>query len=225
MLSDEAIRTQYKVLGLLLRKARTDARRSVDECAGALACDPALISQAEEGETGLTLPQLEVLSHLLGVPLSFFMDGSESLDEGEAAPPPYENIMIVRRKIIGIILRQARLESGQTLDELALRMGLAPEHLARVELGDEQIPLVKLQALADALGISFQEFVAEDVIPLTSQEQSRRDLEQLAHLPSAVREFVLKPINIPYLQIAMNLSEMPAETLRQIASGLLEITY
>ena len=27
------------------------------------------------------------------------------------------------------------------------------------------------------------------------------------------------------LQIALNLSEMPAETLRQFASGLLEITY
>jgi hypothetical protein len=40
-----------------------------------------------------------------------------------------------------------------------------------------------------------------------------------------VRDFVLQPINTPYLQVAMNLSRMPAETLRQIASGLLEITY
>jgi hypothetical protein len=30
---------------------------------------------------------------------------------------------------------------------------------------------------------------------------------------------------MPYLQVAMNLSHMPAEALRQIASGLLEITY
>jgi transcriptional regulator with XRE-family HTH domain len=97
--------------------------------------------------------------------------------------------------------------------------------LARVELGDEQIPLVRLQALADVLGIPFQEFIAEDVIPLTSEERSRRDLQQLGHLSQEVREFILKPINVPYLQVAMNLSQMPAETLRQIASGLLEITY
>ena len=97
--------------------------------------------------------------------------------------------------------------------------------MARVELGDEQISLVRLQALADALGIPFQEFIAQDVIPLTSEERSRRDLQQLGHLPPEVREFILKPINIPYLQVAMNLSQMPAETLRQIASGLLEITY
>jgi transcriptional regulator with XRE-family HTH domain len=92
-------------------------------------------------------------------------------------------------------------------------------------LGDEHLSLIRLQALAEALGIPFQEFIAEDVIPLTSEEKSERDLRQLVHLPLEVREFVLKPINIPYLQIAMNLSEMPAETLRQIASGLLEITY
>jgi hypothetical protein len=50
-------------------------------------------------------------------------------------------------------------------------------------------------------------------------------LQHLDHLPQEVREFVLKPINMPYLQVAMNLSHMPAEALRQIASGLLEITY
>jgi transcriptional regulator with XRE-family HTH domain len=225
MLSDEAIRTQNRILGVLLRKARLDARRSVEECAEALACDPELISRAEEGANGLSLPQLEILSHVLDVPLSLFLDGGKSLEEEAAEPLPYENIMIIRRKIIGVILRQARLEVGQTLDELALRAGMVPEYLARVELGDEQISLVRLQMLADALGIPFQAFVAEDVIPLSSEEQSKRDLRQLAHLPPEAREFVLKPINIPYLQIAMNLSEMPAETLRQIASGLLEITY
>jgi transcriptional regulator with XRE-family HTH domain len=224
MISDKVILTQNKIMGVLLQKARLDARRSVEECAQALACDQELISRAEEGQTGLTLPQLESLAHVFGVPLSFFLDGGESLEEGPQ-PLPYENIMIVRRKIIGVILRQARLESGQTLDELALRTGLAPEYLARVELGDEQIPLVRLQALADVLGIPFQEFIAEDVIPLTSEERSRRDLQQLGHLSQEVREFILKPINVPYLQVAMNLSQMPAETLRQIASGLLEITY
>jgi transcriptional regulator with XRE-family HTH domain len=225
MLSDKAIHTQNKILGLVLGKARVDARKSIEECAEALVCDPDLISRAEEGNAELTLPQLEILSHMFGVPLSAFLDGEESLEKESAQPLPYENIMIVRRKIIGVILRQARLEAGRTLDELAPSVGLTPERLARVELGDEHLSLIRLQALAEALGIPFQEFIAEDVIPLTSEEKSKRDLRQLVHLPPQVREFVLKPINIPYLQIAINLSEMPAETLRQIASGLLEITY
>lgn len=224
MISDEVTFTQNKIIGVMLRKARLDARRSVEECAQALACDPELISRAEDGQVGLTLPQLESLAHVLGVLLSDFLDGGESVQE-EPQPLPYENIMNIRRKIIGVILRQARLESGQTLDELALRMGLVPEYLARVELGDEQVSLVRLQALASALDIPFQEFIAEDVIPLTPEEKGKRDLRLLEHLSPDVREFILKPINIPYLQVAMNLSHMPAETLRQIASGLLEITY
>jgi hypothetical protein len=78
--------------------------------------------------------------------------------------------------------------------------------------------------VAQALGVPFDAFVAEDVVPLTAEERNRRDLERLAHLSQDMREFVLQPVNAPYLQVAMNLSHMSAEALRQIASGLLEIT-
>jgi hypothetical protein len=47
----------------------------------------------------------------------------------------------------------------------------------------------------------------------------------LDHLPVEIQEFVAKPINAPYLQMAMSLSQIPAEILRQFASGLFEITY
>jgi hypothetical protein len=82
-----------------------------------------------------------------------------------------------------------------------------------------------LDILAQTLGIPFERFMAEDVTAMTAEERNQRDLQRLGHLPPTIRDFVLQPINTPYLQIAMNLSQMPAETLRRIASGLLEITY
>jgi len=36
--------------------------------------------------------------------------------------------------------------------------------------------------------------------------------------------FVLKPINLPYLELAKRLSEMSVDKLRDVAEGLLEIT-
>jgi hypothetical protein len=50
-------------------------------------------------------------------------------------------------------------------------------------------------------------------------------LVQLNELPPDVRDFVLSPTNALYLRIAMLLSAMKADSLRQIAETLLDITY
>jgi transcriptional regulator with XRE-family HTH domain len=226
MISREEALTRNKIIGLLLRSARLRAGLSDSECAQVLSAEPEFIARAEEGEEGLTLPQLESLAHALQVPLDYFMkDGELPPEESAPAPLPYQDLMTIRRKIIGVILRQARVEAGRTLDQVASLLGYNPERLARIEFGEEGIPLVELDALAETLGTSMDRFTAEDIIALTPEERARRDLQRLSDLPPQVREFVLQPVNTPYLQVAMNLSQMPAETLRQIASGLLEITY
>jgi hypothetical protein len=85
--------------------------------------------------------------------------------------------------------------------------------------------LVELQVLAEALGIPFENLVSEEVILSSADEGGQGDVGSLAHLPPELREFVANSINLPYLQVAMNLSQMPVEALRQIATGLFEITY
>ena len=39
-----------------------------------------------------------------------------------------------------------------------------------------------------------------------------------------MQQFVSKPVNQPYLELAQRLSEMSVERLRSVAEGLLEIT-
>jgi hypothetical protein len=52
--------------------------------------------------------------------------------------------------------------------------------------------------------------------------------EQAAHvlmeMPPELQDFIVKPINQPYLELAQRLSEMSVEKLRAVAEGLLEIT-
>jgi transcriptional regulator with XRE-family HTH domain len=226
MMSQEAILTRRRIMGVLLRDARLRAKKSVEEVAQALSCDPDLIAQAEEGQNGLTLPQVECLAHLYQVPLSHFLGEGELLEDKEDPDLlPYQDIILLRRKIIGVMLRQARLEAGRALEEAATVLDYGPEYLARIELGEEEIDLIELQVLAEALGIAFENLVSEDLVPSSADERGRHDLGSLAHLPAEVQEFVANSINLPYLQVAMNLSQMPVETLRQIATGLLEITY
>jgi hypothetical protein len=49
--------------------------------------------------------------------------------------------------------------------------------------------------------------------------------ELFKELPADIRDFVLKPINVSYLELAMKLAALPAGALRAIAEGLLEITF
>jgi hypothetical protein len=51
------------------------------------------------------------------------------------------------------------------------------------------------------------------------------ELARYSELPKEVREFLSNPANLLYINIAMRLSDLSAETLRSLAEGLLEVTY
>ena len=244
MISSQETLIRNKITGVLLRQARLHAGKSVDRCAATLSCDPAFLERAEEGREALTLPQLEALAQVLEVPIQYLF-GEQELPAGQATPDPvyYARLMTLRRKIVGVILQQTRLEVGQTLDQAAAFLGWEPERLGRVEWGEEPISWVELQVLAGALGIPLERFIdsGEFVPPPAESHKTRSRQTQplslrpeeplqsvatsLTHLPVDVQEFVAQPINAPYLQVAMSLSRLPADILRQLASGLFEITY
>jgi transcriptional regulator with XRE-family HTH domain len=226
VVSAEEKRIRGKITGVLVRTARLRAKKSVDQCAAALGCDPALIVRAEQGQESLTLPQLEGLSDILDVPLNCLLGEQEMPAEPPLPKPLYiQRRMQLRRKIIGVLMRQARQNGGSTLEEMAAQLGCEADDLARIELGQEPIAFVDLQSVADALGLSIDEFLATDGTPRPAATAAALPSTDLAHLSPELRAFVEEPMNVAYLQIALNLSEMPADTLRQFASGLLEITY
>ncbi|NIP32622.1 MAG: hypothetical protein GWN00_13130, partial [Aliifodinibius sp.] len=49
-------------------------------------------------------------------------------------------------------------------------------------------------------------------------------IDEFQNLPEELQEFIAKPVNQPYLELAKKLSELSADRLRGIAEGILEIT-
>ncbi|MDX1689221.1 MAG: helix-turn-helix domain-containing protein [Candidatus Promineifilaceae bacterium] len=213
--------TRAKILGVLMRDARQHAGRTPEECAGVLRVTPEQYRQAEEGQYVVSLPQLEVLAMYLDVPMAHFW-GTHTLEENEE--PDYGELLKLRHKIVGGLVRHARLKEEQTPEALAGELGVDVERIRAYEAGEEAIPYLHLEKLANFLGVSIDYFMDDERGPLGRHEAQKRMERHLDELPPDVREFVAQPVNVNYIQTAMRLSEMDADRLRTIAESLLDIT-
>jgi transcriptional regulator with XRE-family HTH domain len=212
-----------KIIGVLLQGARLKAGRAKKECADVIGVTPGILSAYEEGRRGISLPELELLAYFLHVPIGSFLDGDESLVRPET--PPGMQVMALRNRIVGALLREAREQKSKSQKELAQVVGCSPRLVSQYESGQHPIPLTELEAFADELGLPLSHFVDEGVGSIGERELQDRQYDELRSLPEDVRAFVVEPVNIAYLRVAMHLAQMPAGTIRRIAEGLLEITY
>ena len=208
-------------LGELVRSARLNAGRSIEECSQILGEPAEALASAEEGEAVLSLPDLEALSMYLKVPMSYFW-GSQAPEQNHE--PDYIAYVGLRKRIIGALLRQARSERGLSPEELADKVGAEPELIEAYELGARPIPYFELETLAAALDLTTEYFSETSHGPLAQHEQEREMLNRYRELPPEVKAFVAEPVNVTYLQTAMHLSEMDVDRLRHIAESILDIT-
>jgi transcriptional regulator with XRE-family HTH domain len=224
MEKQEAAVIRKKIVGVLLRSARLHAGMGVREAAKATGYSSNAISDYEFGRRDLSLPHLETFAFIYRVPITYFWSDNLVLGEEERRLP-VKQAMILRRRIIGVLLRQARLEAGYSLKDLARVLGCTTARITSYELGRTDIPLLSLEALADYLGVPISYFLDQGLRPSGARVAGIEEMERLAQLPVEVREFMLEPANLLYIRVAMRLSPLSAETLRSIAEELLEITY
>jgi transcriptional regulator with XRE-family HTH domain len=220
----EALALRNRIIGVLLRDARTRADKNKRECAAALGVSTGTITAYEEGRKAISLPELEVLAYFLGVPLAHFWNEEVQL-LAEERLPPLEEILRLRHRIVGVLLRQARLEAGMSQKDLAQLLDCSSGRISAYEYGERPIPLAELEVLADALGRPTEYFLDERSGPVGEWEREQEAYRAFLELPGEIREFVTKSVNRTYLELAGKLAEMPAGALRGIAEALLEITY
>jgi transcriptional regulator with XRE-family HTH domain len=221
--ASQEIAIRNKIIGLLVKRARLEARKSQRECAEFLDCSTFMY---EQGRRGLSLPQLEALAYLFDVPPPSLWDEEyESPYEQVEEPLPVTQLLLLRRKMLAVKIRQCRQEAGLPQREIGEMLGCSAHIVSQYEWGKRDIPLAELEIVADQCGQILAEFLDEQTIPLGQAEQNRQALARLNELPPDVREFMLKPTNALYLRIALLLSSMKADSLRQIAEILLDITY
>lgn len=214
-----------RILGVLIQDARQASGRSVADCASLLGIPETDYLAFEQGERAPTLPQLEVLAYFFNVPIQHFWQG-ETLsaerreDEIRRRVP---ELLMLRQRIIGVRLRQLRVQAGLSIQDVAEATGISAERIEAVENGEEAPPINELEALAFAVKANLDALM-DGHGPVGRWLQAQEDFEAFAELPAEMRAFILKPINRSYLELAMRLSEMDVNRLRTIAESILEIT-
>jgi transcriptional regulator with XRE-family HTH domain len=224
MADREAIVLRNRIVGVLLRDARIQANKSKRECAAALGVSTGTITAYENGHRLVSLPELEVLAYYLDVPVTHLWSSDASL-LAEEELPPVDRILQLRHRIVGALLRQARLEEGKSQKELAELLDCPPSRISAFEYGTRPVPLAELEVLASALNRRLDYFLDEQGGPVGEWQRESELIRDFRELPEDIQEFVTKPINRSYLEVAAKLADMPAGALRTIAEGLLDITY
>jgi transcriptional regulator with XRE-family HTH domain len=221
--SQIAIRS--KTLGLLMRDARTHARRNVAECAQAIGVKPGQFRAYEDGRKAPSLPELEALVYYLDLPIGHFW--SKEIKSGKTSP--HENLdltklLAVRQRKIGALLRQERMNASVSIRNVAVATGLSSSRIKSYEFGERPIPLPELEALVKALGGRVESFF-DRTGPIGQWMLNEEAISDFLQLPLELRQFVGQPVNRPYLELAMRLSNMSKDKLRSVAENILDITF
>jgi transcriptional regulator with XRE-family HTH domain len=214
-----------KKLGVLIYDARLASRRSVQECAQALGISVERFQEFESGSHAPSLPEIEVLAYYLNITLDHFwsrLSVSENLTDNKVAH--VDRLIQLRQRMIGATLRQVRSQANLSLKEVTERVGISESDLQAYELGLNPVPLPVLESLIAALG-SHIDLYKDQRGPVAAWINQQRATQQFLELPAELQEFVSRPVNRPYIELAMRLSELSVDKLRAVAEGLLEITY
>jgi transcriptional regulator with XRE-family HTH domain len=212
-----------KKLGVLIRDSREKSGKSLEECAKAMGLSSDELSAVEFGERPLTLPELEIFAFYLDVPLEHFWENKILKPSGSDRLVEPEEIKQLRQKAIGDLVHEGRMNAALSIENLGQQAGIPSESLQSYEQGEIPIPLPELEILAQVLNNSIGDF-EDHQGKVGSWFADKRNVNDFLGLPQELKEFVSKPINRPYLEIAIRLSELKVEKLRALAEGLLEIT-
>lgn len=219
----ESYRIRAKMIGVLLRDARLSAERSLEECATLLRVLPEQVQSWEYGDAVPSLPQIELLSYYLGISVSHFW-GTDTLESRHGRHMDFQlEYIALRNRMIGALLRQAREELNKTIENLSEESAIPVSQLELYELGEIAVPMHELNVLSSVVKKNTNYFL-ETSGHIGELLAMREEWKHFLDLPQKQRKFAANPRNIGFIEIAIALSEMPAENLRQVGASILDIT-
>jgi transcriptional regulator with XRE-family HTH domain len=206
-----------RTIGLLIRRAREGAGRTVAQLAEALQTKPATIKAYELGMHEPSLVELLAISDWLSVPVTALLD-----ETGPTLPIANGQLnaqaaLQLRNHVMGARLKQARLEKGESLKITAGAVVITSSRLKSYELG-EAIPITVLEALTAHFELTMQHWFEVDALHINPAQQQQT---AFAALPSDVRAFVTDADALPHLRMAMQLHALPDDDVRRVAEALL----
>jgi transcriptional regulator with XRE-family HTH domain len=188
-----------RMLGIQIKKNRYQQNQSVEQLAQLCEIPPSDLEVYETGQTPIPLPLFLKISEVLHLPYERIQP-AESISPLEIEVPP-----VVQP------------------DEIIQQLEPEPTKAAESDL--DELPITKSDA--NPLPQEPEPVVINETIPVVPDENihiPEAILEDFPDISEELREFITKPVNLPYLELAMRLSRMDAKKLRDIAESLLEIT-
>lgn len=220
----ESYRLRARMVGVLIRDARLNAKRNIDDCARVLRVTPEQLETWEYGDGVPSLPQLELLANYLDVPISHFW-GIETL--AGSAEQEHKDIqkeyLALRDRMIGALIQQARETSGLTQQALSEASNIPLDRITQYELGQIPIPIHELSVLANSVNKNMSYFLESSSF-IGHLLAARQEWQNFAEMPEEVRRFAANPLNAGFIEFAIMFSRMPSDKLRQMAESMLEIT-
>jgi len=223
--NDRLIQIRTRKLGILIKDARIAAHQTVQELAQAIGISPEKMQEYEDGITPPSLPELETLAYQLNIPLEHFWS-RQSMSEAQESTnlKQVQQLNMIRQRMIGTQLKVLRNKNNVSVHDLSEITGIPESVLKQYESGEIPIPIPHLEIIAGSLNIRMEDFFDQRG-PIGNWRAQQQAIKQFMELPRDLQDFVGRPVNLPYLTLAMRLSELSVDKLRGVAEGLLEITY
>jgi transcriptional regulator with XRE-family HTH domain len=218
------LQIRTKKLGLLIYDARLAAGKSLLECSQITGIDENRLDSIEKGYNAPTLPEVEILSYVFNIPTEHFW-GNQTLStrNNTEQSEKFKKLLTLRHKIIGANLISKRKLLDIPVAEIAGKTNIDQKIYEQYENGTLEIPIPHLELIAKELQCPIEDFFETKGLI----GQWRTELEEtnkIKSLPDHLKEFVSKPVNVPYIELAIRLSELDVNRIRSVAEGLLEIT-
>jgi transcriptional regulator with XRE-family HTH domain len=217
------LRLRRKKLGLLISDSRQKAGRTVNDCARAMGISRETFVAYESGELAPSLPELETYAFYLNIPIDHFWGNEPYIPPTEQEPELDENLHVVRHAEIQSFLLNQRDQQNLTIEQLSQLTSIPTEKLQQFDASQVAIPLPELELIIRELGIKLEDLVDPNGTAGLWRAQLG-SARQFLELPEELKKFVCQPVNQPYLELAMRLSNLSSDHLRGIAEGILEIT-
>jgi len=222
---------KMKKMGMKLAMTRQNSGYSLADLSRETGIDTGVLAAFEQGAVSPSLPQLENLSATFGRSIEDFIS-EKPLDLKKKS---LDMMGLVRReklhdRMIGLQIKKIRIDQHISTAVLAQSSGITQSEMEAYESGLSPIPFLVLVALCHELGISYEMFTSTHPEPQTGSQQVEELQFQVEStmpvldLPQELLEFVNKPVNLPFVELAQKMSQMDAKKLRQIAESILEIT-
>src|SRR5260221_6968447 len=220
---EEVHALRARILGVLMRDARLSHGSTEAELAAAMSVSEDQVRDWGFGRETPSVPQLQLVPLYLGVPVSHFWNTKTITAEQDERHVPEGQYTELRDRVIGTKLVLARQEAKLSQEELAKAAGLSVEQVVAYEFGDQPIPFSELTSISTAVRKSISYFL-EDSNRVGTWLRLQEEYQRFSQLPDELRIFVTQPINQPFIEIALRLSRLPVQELREVGENILNIT-